>query len=210
MHVQDDLTPTRQSLLERLKDASDDESWRRFFETYWRLIYFTGLKAGLSEVEAQDLVQETVISVFRSRERFQYARQNGSFKKWLLQLTHWRIIDQLRKRQKRLARLNRHGKPGSSHTKLMEQIPEPPSLNLTATWDQEWIDNLMQAAVETVKKKVNPKHWQIFDLYTFQEWPIRRITAALGVSAARVYLVKHRLRKMLRKELEEHDKNPRM
>jgi hypothetical protein len=32
-----DSIATRQSLLARLKDVQDQESWRDFFETYWEL-----------------------------------------------------------------------------------------------------------------------------------------------------------------------------
>jgi hypothetical protein len=31
----DDFLPTRNSLLGRLKDLDDQESWRGFFNTYW-------------------------------------------------------------------------------------------------------------------------------------------------------------------------------
>jgi len=55
--------PTRQSLLGRLKDWNDQESWQVFFDTYWRLIYNTAMKAGLNDAEAQDVVQETILSV---------------------------------------------------------------------------------------------------------------------------------------------------
>ncbi len=207
MHVQDELIPTRQSLLERLRDSADDESWRAFFETYWRLIYFTGIKAGLTEVEAQDLVQDTIISVFKSMEDFHYARQNGSFKNWLLGLTRWRIIDQFRKRQKNLTTLP-ESCGSDSHAGVTAPIGQEVTFDLEATWDKEWTENLMQAAVERVKRKVNPKHWQIFDLYTFQEWPLRRITAALGVSSAKVYIVNHRLKQALKKEFHALEKKP--
>ena len=50
-------------MLGRLKDWSDDQSWRDFFETYWRLIYSTARKNGLSDAEAQEVVQERVIAV---------------------------------------------------------------------------------------------------------------------------------------------------
>jgi len=52
-------------LLSRLKDWRDDASWQEFFDTYWRLIYGVARKAGLSDAEAQDIVQETVFSVVR-------------------------------------------------------------------------------------------------------------------------------------------------
>src|SRR5258705_5904182 len=95
-----DMIPTRKSLLGRLKDWNDQESWKVFFDTYWRLIYSAAMKAGLSDVEAQDVVQETVISVFKSMPGFDYDPGKGSFKSWLLRLTSWRIVDQLRKRQR--------------------------------------------------------------------------------------------------------------
>jgi len=195
MQPQEQFIPTRQSLIERLKNAADDESWRTFFETYWRLIYNTGLKSGLTDAEAQDLVQDTVISVLRSMESSKYARETGSFKRWLLNLTHWRIVDQFRKRQENVARLD---------TAALERIPDQPSLaNLDATWEAEWDTNLMHAAVERVKHKVDPRQWQIFDLYSFKDWPVKRITAALGVSRAKVYIVKHRLGRLLERELSE-------
>src|SRR5579884_3179208 len=89
-----ELIPTRQSLLSRLKDWDDNESWRVFFDTYWRLIYNAAMKAGLTDAEAQDAVQETVISVMKSISSFKYDPAKGSFKTWLLRLTQWRILDQ--------------------------------------------------------------------------------------------------------------------
>ena len=49
------LFATRQSLLLRLKDHADQEGWREFFDTYWRMIYAFCLKAGLTEVEAEEV-----------------------------------------------------------------------------------------------------------------------------------------------------------
>src|SRR5580693_1736473 len=97
--------PIRESLLERLRDLGDHEGWKVFFDLYWKLIYNAATKAGLNDAEAQDVVQETVISVCRHMPEFEYDRQNGSFKSWLLRLTSWRIVDQLRKRQRRIEHL---------------------------------------------------------------------------------------------------------
>src|SRR5579859_3887350 len=94
----DDFIPTRSSLLSRVKDWQDFEGWQEFFDTYWKLIYNTGRKAGLTEVEAQDLVQDTMLSVAKKIPEFNYDPAIGSFKSWLLQLTHWRILNVLKKR----------------------------------------------------------------------------------------------------------------
>ena len=81
----DDFIPTRQSLLTRLKSWDDQESWREFFDTYWNLIYGLALKSGLTEAEAQDAVQETLVAVARKMPGFNYDPAIGSFKSWLFE-----------------------------------------------------------------------------------------------------------------------------
>src|SRR5947207_8795889 len=105
MKDEDELIPTRSSLLSRLKDWQDETSWKDFFDTYWKLIYHAAIKAGLRDSEAEDVVQETVISVMKSMPEFHYEAEGGSFKSWLLNLTAWRIGDQFRKRQRNIKSL---------------------------------------------------------------------------------------------------------
>src|SRR6266850_4337975 len=89
---------TRYSLLSRLQDWNDQESWMDFFESYWRLIYSVAIKAGLTEEEAQDVIQETVLSVAKSIHKFKRDQSLGSFKGWLRNIIRWRIADKLKKR----------------------------------------------------------------------------------------------------------------
>ena len=98
LQKQREWAPTRSSLLERLRVWNDHETWRLLFETYWKLIYGVALKGGLTAAEAQDVVQETMISVAKHMPTFEYDPAIGSFKTWLLNMTRWRITDQLRKR----------------------------------------------------------------------------------------------------------------
>ena len=87
----DPLLVTRQSLVERLADWGDQQRWQEFFDLYSRLIYGVARRAGLTEVEAQEAVQETVLSVAKNVTKYNPAA--GSFKGWLLQLTRWRIAE---------------------------------------------------------------------------------------------------------------------
>lgn len=95
----DDFLPTRRSLLTRLKHWDYREGWQEFFDTYWKLIYGVGRKAGLTDAEAQDAVQETVITVSRQMPAFKYDPAKCSFKSWLLLITRQRIACQFRKRE---------------------------------------------------------------------------------------------------------------
>src|SRR5215471_16312261 len=94
----EEFLPTRQSLLQRLKRWDDQESWRNFFELYSGLLYATAIKAGLSDSEAQDVVQDTIILVSKKMEGFKYDPAVDSFKGWLLYLTRKRIAMEYRKR----------------------------------------------------------------------------------------------------------------
>src|SRR5207244_5760333 len=93
-----DSQATRWSLLARLKNWEDQQSWREFFDIYWKLIYSVAIKAGLSDAEAQDVVQDTLVSVAKKMPEFKCEPAAGSFKAWLLKLTRWRILNQLKKR----------------------------------------------------------------------------------------------------------------
>jgi len=196
----EELIPTRDTLLSRLKDWGDDESWRDFFNTYWKLVYGVALKAGLTEQEAQDVVQETVITVARRIPEFNYNPAVCSFKTWLLNLTRWRIVDQLRKRPRNRAAHRIHP-DSTARTSTVENVADPAVLNLGAIWDEEWEQQLLDAAIQRVKRKVNPEHYQIFHLCVFKEWPVEKVARELGVSAPRIYLAKHRIAGLLKKEV---------
>jgi RNA polymerase sigma-70 factor (ECF subfamily) len=200
MNPENELLPTRQSLLSRLKDWNDQESWRAFFDAYWRLIYNAAIKAGLTDAEAQDAVQETLVSVMKSMPNFQYDAKKGSFKGWLLTLTKWRISDQFRKRQRGVEH-QRHDFPASDETATIERVPDPDGPQLEAIWDEEWERNLVEAAMERVKKKVDPKQYQLFDLYVLKKWTVSKVARTLSVNPGLVYLTKHKINQLIKKEI---------
>jgi RNA polymerase sigma factor (sigma-70 family) len=202
----DEFIPTRQSLLSRLKNWNDQEGWKTFFDTYWKLIYNTAIRARLNDAEAQDVVQETVISVLKSMPTFEYDARNGSFKQWLLRLTGWRIVDQFRKRE--TANHYADAQRTSTGTAIINRVADPASLNLEKTWDSDWEQNLFDAAIERVKLQVDPKHYQLFDLCVFKRWPVTKVARTMKVSAGAVYMAKHRINKLVKKEVSRLQQKP--
>lgn len=193
----DDFIPTRYSLLSRLQDWDDQESWKDFFDTYWRLIYSFALKSGLSDAEAQDAVQETVLSVAKNIHKFKRDPQLGSFKGWLRNLTRWRIADQLRKRNNPGAAMN--SADDDSYERDLTEIPA--SAEAESIWDNEWRANLMGVAMENIRRSVKEEHYQIFDLYVIREWPAAKVARTLGVTIGQIYLAKFRVGALIRKEI---------
>jgi RNA polymerase sigma-70 factor (ECF subfamily) len=194
---------TRASLLQRVRDWSDDASWREFFATYSRLIYSMALKAGLTDTEAEDVVQGTMVGVADAIRDFQYDREVGSFKQWIGNHATWRIQDQLRRSQRDPTRGRESTDTATrDRTATVHQVPDDRD-NLELFLERDWTEAVVARALARVKMKVRPKHFQIFDLYAVKQWPLRRISRTLGVNVAQVYLVKSRIALMLKQETQQ-------
>ena len=191
--------PTRHSLLGRLKDWQDHESWREFFQIYWRLVYSVALKAGLTETEAQDVVQETFLSLAKTIPKFNYDPKVCSFKTWLQHLARKRIIDQLRKRPP--ANKAADHPEDAARTATIERVPDNSGLHLDAMWDQQWHETLLKKAMQSVKTKVHPRQYQIFYLYVIKQLPVQEVARTLRVNVGQVYLAKHRVGSLIKKEV---------
>src|SRR5262245_33909640 len=117
-----DSIPTRHSLLARMKDWEDQKSWQDFFDIYWKLIYSVAIQLGLTHSEAQEVVQETFLSVAKNIGEFKRDPALGSFKSWLLVITRRRIADQFRKRP-RLAQASISRADEATGTGTVERVP---------------------------------------------------------------------------------------
>src|SRR5262249_28169379 len=147
--------------------------------------------SGLNETEAQDAVQETVITVAKDIEKFKRDRALGSFKGWLRTIIHWRIADQFRKRGVKPLK-DRGTRTSDAAPPDLKEVADPAGPELEALWQEEWQANLFAAATERAKRQVKEEHFQIFDLYAVKGWPVSKVARAMKVSAGSVYLIKHR------------------
>ena len=199
----DPLLNTRRSLVERLGNPDDQASWRTFFDAYGELLYRVARAAGLTDTEAQEAVQETVITVARNIGGLRYDPAAGSFKGWLLQTARWRIADQFRLRQRRdrweASVPSEPPDGGGPRTALIDRVPDPGGFDLESAWDAEWRASLLAAALMRVRKQVDPRQFQIFDCYVTKGWPATRVARELGVSLAQVYVGKHRIGALLKR-----------
>jgi RNA polymerase sigma factor (sigma-70 family) len=189
--------PTRQTLLSRLKNWDDQKSWREFFNLYWRLIYGVARQAGLSDAESQDVVQETIITVAKQMPEFRYDKAKGSFKSWLRKTAHWRIQDQFRRRQRdqRLTAASSDGDPAAAQPEAT--IDHDP---FEAIWEEEWRQNLVDVAIDRVKKQVEPREFQVFDLCTNKQWPPARVARALHLFRPQVYYLNKKVTRLIERE----------
>ena len=203
--AKDDSYPTRSSLLSRLKNTEDHSGWQTFNDIYGRLIFRFAIKNGLTEDEAEEVVQETMIGMAKYLPNFTYDPKVCAFKTWLLNLSRWRIQNQLHQRRAPSAPRLHSSDCGPENDPPCAVPPtsvaQPAVDEFEALWEREWRATLMDAALARVKPLCSVKQWQIFDLHVLQEWSVREVTGTLGVSAGRVYLAKHRISALLKKEI---------
>ena len=192
---------TRKSLLVRLKNWHDEQSWAEFAKIYERLILDTALRAGLNNEEAKEVVQETLLTVAKKMVGFNYDPRLGSFKNWLMQITRRRIVDQFRRRKPEVAQ-SMQGAPLVD----VEQLSDSSLSYLETLWNEEWTHARLDLARAVVKRKVGARQYQMFDLYVLRGLPLKEVTQTLRVNPAQVYMAKYRITRMLKKELKELDR----
>ncbi|MBI2511725.1 MAG: sigma-70 family RNA polymerase sigma factor [Opitutae bacterium] len=189
---------TRPTLLFRLRDWNDEASWTEFYRLYYQFVYGCALRSGLGHADAEDVTQDVFKRVAQTVHEFEADPARGSFRGWLLNLTRWRINDKFRARRPH----ERYAAPPSEddRTATVERLPDDVDVN--AAWDEEWQHQVLEAALARLARRVPAKHFQIFDLYRRQDWPVLKVARELGVNAASVYLISHRLTKLLKAEVE--------
>ena len=67
-------------------------------------------------------------------------------------------------------------------------------------WEKEWQDQVMELALRRVRSLVSPRQFPIFSCYVLKGWTPERVKEELGVNAAQVYLAKHRVGRILKRE----------
>ena len=188
---------TRWTLVERLKDTGDQDAWREFRDLYSRWILQVVLRAGLREHEAEEVAQETFISVSRHIQKFEANPGRGSFKAWLFQMVRWRIADQFRKRLPVSA--GRRPEPDPTvTTPTVERVADPRDADLETLCDAEWHDQLLQKALRQLPFEVKASHYQIFHLLTVEGKSAAEVARMVGRNRTHVYLVKHRVGRILK------------
>jgi RNA polymerase sigma-70 factor (ECF subfamily) len=183
---------TRPSLLVRIRDTRDTESWGQFVDVYGPLIYRYARSRGLQDADAADLVQDVLVEVGRSIPVFQYQPERGRFRDWLGTLTRRQLGLLLEKRA-------RGGKVNGEAVRIaLEQIS-------AGQTDTEWITafqaRVLQAAMERIRPHFHVDTWRAFERTWLEHQPVADVAVQLGMQPDSVYVAKSRVLKRLTEEV---------
>lgn len=198
------LPDTRASLILRLPDVDDVAAWDEFLAIYQPLIYRLAVARGLQHADALDLVQEVLLAVSRSVDRWSPDPQRGRFRDWLFRIARNLMINFLTRR--------RHKPLGSGDTAVAELIDIEASdavsdtADETQVFDREYRREVFRWAAEQVRQKVRPNTWQAFWLSSVQGVGIEEVAQRLGMTVGGVYVARSRVIARLRRKSENFDR----
>ena len=151
------LTPsTRASLLLRLCDSEDHEAWVEFVSLYEPVIYRLVRRHGLQDADARDVMQELLLAVSRSIDRWDPSKECGSFRGWLRRVARNLVINWLKQRGDRVVTI------GSSDLQSMLVMLPAADEPDTVDFDRELRRALFRRASQRVRGEVQPATWEAF------------------------------------------------
>lgn len=185
---------TSTSLLERLRDRGNADSWRVLVEVYTPMIRgWLKRHSGLDQ-DADDVIQEVLAVVVRRIPEFHREPRVGAFRAWLRAIT----VNCLRDSWK--ARRHRLNATGDSHVAELVQQLEDPNSRLSRLWDQEHDQHVTQRLLEIIRPEFTEKTWQAFQRFALASEPAESVAADLQITVNAVFIAKSRVLSALRRE----------
>jgi RNA polymerase sigma factor (sigma-70 family) len=194
------LTPTtRASLMLRLCDPQDHEAWVEFVSLYEPVIYRLLRQRGLQDADARDVMQDLLVAVSRSIDRWDPAKDRGSFRGWLRRVARNLVVNWLHDRGRRV--------PATGGTDLQVMLNMLPAAEpATVEFDRELRRALFRRAGERVRSEVQPATWLAFWETSVVGLSPAEAGAKLGVTVGTVRVAKCRVLARLRAAVAEMER----
>ena len=190
---------TKQTLLEKLIHSEDERSWDEFVAYYEGYIFVIIRSFNVDNETAEDLLQEVLIKVWKSLPKFEYRKNNCTFRTWLCLLIKSVVFNHLRKNSTK-----NQSKNISHDTLILQENISEPELNEIA--ELEWKSYISNMAWENVKGEFTANTIEVFE-HSLEEENNALIAKKFQLSEPTVRVYKSRVRKVLLREISRLDKN---
>jgi len=191
----DTANTTRLSFLGRLRDRTTNLGWAEFDARYRELLTRYARRRGASPSEAEDIVQDVEMYVFKAAERFQYDPSKGRFRGYLKVA----VIHAMARRSSKRAKLE----PVLHPDQLASLAASDPGAD--AEWEHEWQLHRLSWALRSITPEFEPNTVEAFRLHVLCAWPVDSVAEQLGMSRGSVYQAKSRVLKRLKERIDSLD-----
>lgn len=174
-------------LLLRIASGSQD-ALAEFYRLFESQVYAFALSRLNDPHACADIVNEVMLAVWKGAERYQ---GNAKVRTWLLGITHHKVVDRLRKK-------NRY-----DYEELDSEIPDGTTPSATSVIEQSQDADKVRECVD----KLSDAHKQVVHLVFFEDLSYGEIAETVGCPEGtvktRVFHAKQLLKRCLGKELGE-------
>jgi RNA polymerase sigma-70 factor (ECF subfamily) len=196
------LTPTtRASLLMRLCDSEDHEAWVEFVTLYEPVIYRSLRQRGLQDADARDVMQDLLLAVSRSIDRWEARAGQGSFRGWLRRVARNLTVNWLKQRGRRPALSG-----GSDLQAMLDALPAADDPD-TIEFDREVHRAVFQRAAQQVQGAVRSTTWRAFWETSINGTSTEDAARKLGMTPGAVRVANCRVLARLRAAVAEVEEN---
>lgn len=192
--AQEDQYQTRATLIQRVQNQQDEQSWEEFVHVYRRYIYAIIRSMNISEHDTEDILQQVLINLWNSLPKMDYNKINR-FRSWLSTVTKNCVTDFIRKRTREAKRLEKAGQDDTLTYLKSIRLPEIDSIA-----EREWEIHLTNIALENIEPLFSGKAVDAFRL-TLKGKSVEEIAQALDLKENSVYRLKNRVKERLIQEI---------
>jgi len=194
----DDTPATRPSLLVRLRNLQDQQSWEEFYTIYQPLVFRMARNQGFQDADASELTQEVFVAVASAIQRWDPNPERGSFRGWLFRIARNLMINWLAYRR-------RHPN-GTGDSNIGQLLAEQPDLHRevedSVIFDKEYKRQTFAWAAEQIRKEFREGTWEAFWLTSVENQSVTEVAKKLEISAGAVYIARSRVMARLRQKIE--------
>lgn len=188
------MNKTSVSLLVRARVDSESESWERLTLIYTPLLRVWMTRYQLQDSDADDLVQEVLLTVARELPSFEHSGRAGAFRSWLRTILVHRVKS-FWKSRKRVPRV----KGGNSVLDELRELEDEAS-NVSRLWDAQHDEHVLAKLLEQIRPRFEKTTWEAFCRQMYRREKGRDVAEELGISLKAVQLAKSRVLNALRVE----------
>jgi len=181
------------SLIARVRDRTDVESWREFHEFYQPLLRRYMRSLGLEEHTANDVIQDVFVRLLQSLPTFELDSKRGRFRSYLWKLTYSALVDQARR-----VKVRRQAE--EEWVQRFQSADEAESLKVHHELNEINHQQILARALPRVRSETSSTAWTCFEQRLLRDRPGSVIAAELGISAKAVFVYASRVLKAVRKQ----------
>ena len=179
-----------------MRSRTDQLSWQEFHERYGELLYRYARARGASPVDAEDVVQDVEMYIFKAMEGFEYDASKGRFRTYLRSA----VVHAMGRQARKQARQGEVLDP-----QVFDYLSAGQEATQDDRWEREWRLHRLRWALRAIAPEVEPTTLEAFRLHVLADHSVNETAERLGISTASVYQAKSRILKRVKQKLETLD-----